>query len=344
MWMDKARKSNRTAHLLGSSSHGMEAPGQPLLDQPLSLDLVDTHALKCLLNCSRLHSRAFDGALQLVQLALLGRQATSTVVALLLELGQAILDLVQGLAGKAHGVQCEQEGELGKKPYPIANCVGDKTPTVWNNWSLKESWGYKKQLSSAQHASPVHLDGRAGDQLELQHLLVLGIDQLQMLLVLDLELVKVHRVQHLAHLLLVRELRFHLGDGGLVARVLQVDLLCDDVSADDLVLPKPEQVETGFRQIPRRLFLHGSRKSARGRIQPGEEHLMTFSAGKAPAWASPPPTMMSRLNSYVEFLVSLMRMSTSSINVRMSSTSLSPEARTCERAEDRSGRRRHGAS
>jgi hypothetical protein len=52
----------------------------------------------------------------------------------------------------------------------------------------------KHTLAAAQ---PTHLHGLAGRLLELQQLLVLGIYPLKVLLILNLELLKVHQVQHL---------------------------------------------------------------------------------------------------------------------------------------------------
>mmetsp|Transcript_23137 Transcript_23137/g.68773 ORF Transcript_23137/g.68773 Transcript_23137/m.68773 type:complete len:258 (-) Transcript_23137:59-832(-) len=55
----------------------------------------------------------------------------------------------------------------------------------------------------------------------------------------------------------------------------------------------------------------------------------TFSPMILPVRGFSAPMMTSRLNSYVSFLVSAMRMSTSSISVRMSSISLSPACFSC---------------
>lgn len=83
------------------------------------------------------------------------------------------------------------------------------------------------------------LHSLAGGELEADELLVLGVDRLHVLLVLDLQLVKVHQVKHFAHLLLVCQLRLELCDRCLVGRVLERHLLQQHLLAVHLVLKEP---------------------------------------------------------------------------------------------------------
>lgn len=90
---------------------------------------------------------------------------------------------------------------------------------------------------------PPCLRSLASGELQANELLVLGVDRLHVLLVLDLELVKVHKVQHLAHLLLMCKLRLQLRNRRFVRRVLERDLLQQHLFAVDVVLKKPACAE-----------------------------------------------------------------------------------------------------
>mmetsp|Transcript_37447 Transcript_37447/g.89014 ORF Transcript_37447/g.89014 Transcript_37447/m.89014 type:complete len:316 (+) Transcript_37447:298-1245(+) len=86
------------------------------------------------------------------------------------------------------------------------------------------------------------LDCVPGAELHLEEFVVPLLDLLEVLLVLDLELVKVDDVEHLAHLLLLLQLLLHLGDLHLDRGVLHLELLDGDLLHPEAVLHEPQHL------------------------------------------------------------------------------------------------------